>query len=42
MEVAWDQFTREMKQEANVSEKLEAIDDNERDVEREIIETDEL
>ncbi|CAF0979822.1 unnamed protein product [Rotaria sordida] len=42
MEVEWDAFTREMKQQTNISEKLEANDDNERDVEREIIETDEL
>ncbi|UJR31164.1 hypothetical protein I4U23_018671 [Adineta vaga] len=42
MEVQWDAFTREMKQETTVSEKLEAEDDIERDVEREIKETDEL
>ncbi|CAF1643671.1 unnamed protein product [Adineta ricciae] len=42
MEVEWDAFTRQMKQETNISEKLEAEDDIERDVEREIKETDEL
>ncbi|CAF3322308.1 unnamed protein product [Rotaria sp. Silwood2] len=41
-EVEWDAFMREMKQETNISEKLEANDDIERDVEREIIETEEL
>jgi zinc finger protein 830 len=42
MEIEWDTFTREMKQETNISDKLEAYDDIERDVEREIKETDEL
>ncbi|CAF1126285.1 unnamed protein product [Rotaria sp. Silwood1] len=42
MEVEWDAFMREMKQETNISEKLEANDDIEREVERDIIETEEL
>ncbi|CAF0876981.1 unnamed protein product [Adineta steineri] len=42
MEIEWDTFTREMKQETNISDKLEANDDIDRDVEREIVETDEL
>jgi len=42
MEVEWDTFTREMKQETHVSEKIEANDDVERNFEREIKETNDL
>jgi len=42
MEVEWDNFTKIMKQESNVSEKMEMIDDKERNVDREIKETTDL
>jgi len=42
MEVEWDSFVKEMKQETNVSEKLEATDELDRDVERDLKETTEL
>lgn len=42
MEIEWDAFTREVKQETNISEKIEATDDFERDIDRDIKETDEL
>ncbi|CAF1170207.1 unnamed protein product, partial [Didymodactylos carnosus] len=42
MEVEWESFLKEMKQESHVSDKLEMVDDAERNVDRDIKETNDL